>query len=102
MIELRHLRYFIGLAEELHFGRAPQRLQLAQPGLSQQIRALEFELGVSLLARTRLRVELTTAGQVFLDEGRRAMVQIEWAQNPGRRAGSGEGAPLMILNYHET
>jgi len=96
MIELRHLRYFVVLAEELHFGRAAQRLHIAQPGLSQQIYALESELGVSLLARTRRRVELTTAGQVFLDEGRRAIVQIERAENLSRRAGSGEVGRLTI------
>src|SRR5512133_1148541 len=96
MIELRHLRYFVAVAEELHFGRAAQRLHIAQPGLSQQIQALESELGVSLLARTRRRVELTAAGQVFLDEGRRALAQVERAENLTRRAASGEIGRLTI------
>jgi LysR family transcriptional regulator, benzoate and cis,cis-muconate-responsive activator of ben and cat genes len=96
MIELRHLRYFIAVAEELHFGRAAQRLHIAQPGLSQQIQALESQLGVSLLARTRRRVELTAAGRVFLEEGRRALVQLERAENLARRASTGDIGRLTI------
>ncbi len=96
MIELRHLRYFIAVAEELHFGRAAQRLHIAQPGLSQQIQALESELGISLLARTRRRVELTAAGQVFLEEGRRVLAQLERAENLARRAATGEIGRLAI------
>lgn len=96
MIELRHLRYFIAVSEELHFGRAAQRLNIAQPGLSQQIKALEAELGVSLLTRTRRRVELTAAGQVFLEEGRRALAQLDRAEKLARRAASGEIGRLAI------
>jgi DNA-binding transcriptional LysR family regulator len=84
------------LAEELHFGRAGQRLHIAQPGLSQQIQRLEAALGVSLLARSRRRVELTHAGQTFLEEGRRALAQIERAENLSRRVGSGEIGRLNI------
>lgn len=96
MTELRHLRYFVAVAEELHFGRAAQRLHIAQPGLSQQIQALEAELGVLLLARTRRRVELTAAGQVFLEESCRALAQVERAESLARRAASGEIGRLTI------
>jgi len=96
MVELRHFRYFVALAEELHFGRAAQKLHIAQPGLSQQILALEKELGVALLTRTRRRVELTEAGRLFLQEGRRVLAQAQRAENLARRAGSGEIGRLTI------
>lgn len=94
--ELRHLRYFVAVAEELHFGRAAARLHIAQPGLSQQIQALERELGVALLDRTRRRAQLTPAGRSFLDESRRLLVQVERAVHLARRAGSGEIGRLAI------
>ncbi|WP_394824873.1 LysR substrate-binding domain-containing protein [Pendulispora albinea] len=96
MVELRHLRYFLVVAEELHFGRAAKRLHLAQPGLSQQIQALERELGVELLDRSHRRVQLTAAGQVFFEEGRRALAQLERAADRAKRAGRGEVGRLVL------
>lgn len=74
-MELRHLRYFVAVAEELHFRRAAERLHVAQPAVSQQVRKLEEELGVALLERTQHQVRLTPAGKVLLVEGRRVLEQ---------------------------
>jgi LysR family hca operon transcriptional activator len=79
VFELRHLRYFIAVAEELNFTRAAERLHTAQPSLSQQIRTLEAYLGIQLLARNKRKVELTPAGLRFLSEARLALAQTERA-----------------------
>jgi DNA-binding transcriptional LysR family regulator len=95
-MDLRHLRYFITVAEELHFRRAAERLHLAQPSLSQQIHGLENELGVQLLNRTRRRVQLTQAGRRFLEEARRTLAQAERAVRIAQQTSRGEIGLLSI------
>jgi DNA-binding transcriptional LysR family regulator len=89
-MELRHLRYFIVVAEELHFGRAAHRLYISQPSLSIQIRDLERAVGVPLLVRTNRRVQLTEAGRVFLEGARRTLDQVDQAVKDAHRAHRGE------------
>jgi DNA-binding transcriptional LysR family regulator len=95
-MELRHVRYFIAVAECLSFTRAAGQLHIAQPPLSRQIRQLEDELGVQLFARTKRRVELTRAGIAFLDEARGLVVQASRATDVARRAAQGESGILRI------
>jgi DNA-binding transcriptional LysR family regulator len=83
-MELRHLRYFVAIAEERSFTRAAERLWVAQPGLSTQIRRLESELGTQLFARHTRGVDLTDAGEVFLERARTALTAAEAARSTGR------------------
>jgi DNA-binding transcriptional LysR family regulator len=94
LMELRHLRYFAVLAEELHFGRAAERLHMAQPPLSQRIRDLERELGVRLFDRTRHRVQLTEAGALLLEHVRPVLSGVETAREAIRRIRPGEAGVL--------
>ena len=95
-IELRHLRYFVAVAEELHFGRAARRLHLAQPPLSQQIRKLEQMLGHPLFIRTSRTVSLTAAGDALLQSARRTLRKVQRDIDETRSAGRGEVGSLHI------
>lgn len=95
-IELRHLRYFVMTAEEMNFGRAAERLGIAQPGLSQQIKALEAIVGMPLFDRTRRSVQLTLAGELFAVEARKTLAQAEMALLAARQAGRGEVGRIAI------
>lgn len=95
-MELRHLRCFIAVAEELHFARAAERLHIEQSPLSRTIKELENDLGVRLLERTTRRTELTWAGQVMLDEARRVFTAVEQARASVKSAANGYRGRLRI------
>jgi DNA-binding transcriptional LysR family regulator len=95
-MELRHLRYFIAVADELSFSRAAERLQIAQSPLSQQIQALELELGVKLFDRKKRPLQITPAGQAFLEEARSTLASLEQAIHKTRRIHQGELGCLTV------
>ena len=95
-MELRLLRYFIAVAEELSFNRAAQRLHMTQPPLSNQIKQLEEELGVLLFVRTNRGVRMTEAGEALLEEARRILVQLEQTTRVVQRVGHGEVGRLTL------
>jgi DNA-binding transcriptional LysR family regulator len=97
-VELRQLRYFVAVAEELHFGRAAERLHMSQSPLSRSIRELERALGVVLFVRTTRRVELTPAGSLLFEQARRALAEIDGALADVRSM-SGAGAGVVRLGY---
>ena len=95
-MELRHLRYFVAVAEELHFRKAAERLHVAQPAVSEQVRKLEQELGVKLFNRSQRSVALTIAGVALLEEARRVLRQAEVAQQAARTAAAYATTRLRI------
>lgn len=95
-MELRHIRYFLAVAEFLNFSKAAQQLHIAQPPLSRQIRQLEDDLGVALFVRNKRGVQLTKAGAVFLDEARKLIVQAGHATEAARHAQKGESGLARI------
>ena len=95
-MELRHLRYFQAVAEERHFGRAAARLHMAQPPLSQQIRRLEEELGVTLLRRSTRKVELTAAGDAYLGRVREILAAVDEAGEEAHRIDAGLEGRLVV------
>jgi DNA-binding transcriptional LysR family regulator len=95
-LELRHFRYAVAVADTLHFGQAAQRLHISQPPLSQQIRQLEEQLGIKLFHRTKRHVQVTKAGEMFIQEARVLLAQVDHAARLAQRVGEGEAGQLVV------
>src|SRR5882724_3925720 len=95
-MELRHLRYFVGVGEEQHFGRAAERLHVAQPALSRQIQDLEKEIGFRLFERLPRGVKLSAAGKLFLEDARRILGEVQEATRRAERVASGKAGTLRV------
>jgi len=95
-LELRHFRYAVAVADTLHFGQAAQRLHMSQPPLSHQIRQLEEELGTPIFQRTKRHVQLTKAGEMFIQEARVVLAQAEHATKVAERIGEDEAGQLIV------
>src|SRR5579864_3082579 len=95
-MELRHLRYFVVVGEEQHYGRAARRLRVAQPALSRQIQDLEEEVGFKLFERLSRGVKLSAAGRIFLEDARRILLQVDEAAARAARVARGQAGTLRI------
>ena len=95
-MELRHLRYFVAVGEEEHFGRAALRLRVAQPALSRQIQDLEREIGFELFDRLSRGVKISAAGKLFLEEARRILQQVDEATERAQRVARGQSGTLRV------
>src|SRR5213592_4351805 len=95
-MELRHLRYFVAVGEDQHYGRAAQRLRVAQPALSRQIQNLEEEIGFKLFDRLARGVKISAAGKLFLEDARRILQQVDEATKRARRVASGQSGTLRV------
>lgn len=95
-MELRHLRYFVAVGEDEHFGRAAQRLRVAQPALSRQIQDLEREIGFKLFDRLSRGVKISAAGRLFLEDARRILQQVNEAAERARRVAHGQSGTLRV------
>src|SRR5580698_1183083 len=95
-MELRHLRYFVGVGEEQHFGRAAERLHIAQPALYSQIQDLEKQIGSTLFERLPLGFKLSSAGKLFLEDVRRILAEVQEATRRAERVASGKAGTLRV------
>src|SRR5439155_21048219 len=95
-MELRHLRYFVAVGEEEHYGRAAVRLRVAQPALSRQIQDLEEEIGFKLFDRLPRGVKISTAGKLFLEDARRILQQVTEATDRAQRVARGQSGTLRV------
>src|SRR5258708_5983335 len=95
-MELRHLRYFVAVGEEQHYGRAAPRLRVAQPALSRQIQDLEEEIGFKLFDRLRRGVKISSAGKLFLEDARRILQEVNEATARAQRVARGQSGTLRV------